>query len=139
MPTIGALATSMRPNPCSRQTATHSLKRAWAEIMQDLDAHDVLRRRLSVPLRTAWQAQEDIGWALRVVEATDEGLLPMQLTLLPLLSSHILHQLSLSIHHAFTSVVGINRREPLLSIFSGIMHMSRMFMITPNCWTILCI
>ena len=56
--------------------------RAWAEIMQDLDAHDVLRRRLSVPLRAAWQAQDDIGWALRVVEATDEGLLPMQLTLL---------------------------------------------------------
>ena len=57
--------------------------RAWAEIMQDLDAHDVLRRRLSVPLRATWQAHEDIGWALRVVEATDEGLLPMQLTLLP--------------------------------------------------------
>jgi hypothetical protein len=56
--------------------------RAWAEIMQDLDAHDVLRRRLSVPLRAAWQAQDDIGWALRVAEATDEGLLPMQLTLL---------------------------------------------------------
>jgi hypothetical protein len=57
--------------------------RAWAEIMQDLDAHDVLRRRLIVPLRAAWQAHDDIGWALRVVEATDEGLLPMQLTLLP--------------------------------------------------------
>ena len=60
----------------------HAYGRAWAEIMQDLDAHDVLRRRLSVPLRAAWQAQDDIGWALRVVEATDEGLLPMQLTLL---------------------------------------------------------
>jgi hypothetical protein len=56
--------------------------RAWAEIMQDLDNHDVLRRRLSGPLHAAWQAHEDIGWALRVVEATDEGLLPMQLTLL---------------------------------------------------------
>ena len=51
--------------------------------MQDLDAHDTLRRRLRTPLRLAWQAQNDIGWALRVVEATDECLLPMQLTLLP--------------------------------------------------------
>jgi RsiW-degrading membrane proteinase PrsW (M82 family) len=57
--------------------------RTWIEIMQDLDAHDVLRRRLRTPLRTAWQIQNEIAWALRVVESSDECLLPMQLTLLP--------------------------------------------------------
>ena len=35
--------------------------RAWSEIMQDLDAHDALRRRLKTPLRLAWQAQNDIA------------------------------------------------------------------------------
>ncbi len=80
--------------------------RAWAEIMQDLDAHDALRRRLSVPLRAAWQAQDDIGWALRVVEATDEGLLPMQLTLLS-----ELHAVATSAQGARTDMVaaGIER------------------------------
>ena len=57
--------------------------RAWTEIMQDLDAHDALRRTLTAPLRHVWQGQSEIAWALRVAEATDECLLPMQLTLLP--------------------------------------------------------
>ena len=79
---------------------------AWSEIMQDLDAHDVLRRRLRTPLRRAWQAQNDIGWALRVVEATDEGLLPMQLTLLP-----ELHALATSAQSARADMVtaGVER------------------------------
>jgi RsiW-degrading membrane proteinase PrsW (M82 family) len=56
--------------------------RLWSGIMHDLDAQDALRCGLRAPLRDAWQAQNDIGWALRVASATDDGLLPMQLTLL---------------------------------------------------------
>jgi RsiW-degrading membrane proteinase PrsW (M82 family) len=80
--------------------------RAWAEIMRDLDAHDVLRRRLRTPLRRAWQAQNDVAWALRVVEATDENLLPMQLMLLP-----DLHALATTAQSARTEMVaaGIER------------------------------
>jgi RsiW-degrading membrane proteinase PrsW (M82 family) len=55
---------------------------AWSEVMQDLDAHDRLRRQLRTPLRQAWQAQNDIRWALRVAQGTDDVLLPAQLTLL---------------------------------------------------------
>jgi len=57
--------------------------RLWSGIMHDLDAQDALRCGLRAPLRDAWQAQNDIGWALRAASATDDGLLPMQLTLLP--------------------------------------------------------
>jgi RsiW-degrading membrane proteinase PrsW (M82 family) len=87
-------------------TLEQAYGRAWAEIMRDLDAHDVLRRRLRNPLRRSWQAQNDVAWALRVVEATDETLLPMQLTLLP-----DLHALASTAQSARTDLVmaGIER------------------------------
>lgn len=88
--------------------------RAWIEIIQDLDAHDTLRRRLKTPLRLAWQAQNDVGWALRVVEATDECLLPMQLTLLP-----ELHALATTANSARADMVaaGVERIREAASQF----------------------
>jgi RsiW-degrading membrane proteinase PrsW (M82 family) len=78
--------------------------KAWSKIMRDLDQHDALRDKMKGALRQAWE--NDPAWALRVVEGTDESLLPMQVALLPELQALLRTSSSA---HTRTIAAGIER------------------------------